>query len=66
VGVALTSLSYDQHQLRLFDGKQPEKWLRVMESVDNIRARHGFEFIRFGKSMELGRHVELATPSLSR
>jgi hypothetical protein len=66
VGVVLTSLTYNQHQLGLFDGKGTEKWERVMESVDTIRARHGFEFIRFGKSMELGRHVELATPSLSR
>lgn len=66
IGVALTSLTYNQHQLRLFDGKRSEKWQQVMESVDTIRARHGFEFIRFGKSMELGRHVELATPSLSR
>ena len=65
-GVALTSWTYNQHQLQLFDGERPEKWQRVMHSVDAIRARHGFEFIRFGKSMELGRHVELATPSLSR
>ncbi len=66
IGVALTSLRHNQHQLQLFGGKQPEKWERVMESVDSIRARHGFEFVRFGKSMELGRRVELATPSLSR
>ena len=66
VGVALTSLSFNQHQLHLFGKKQTEKWERALESVDRIRARHGFEFVRLAKSMQLGRRVRLATPSLSR
>jgi DNA polymerase-4 len=66
VGVALTSLSRNQHQLRLFEGKASGKWERVLESVDHIRGRHGFEVVRSAKSMGLGRRVSLATPSLSR
>ncbi len=65
-GVSLSSLSYNQHQLSLFDRKGKDKWERVLESVDHIRERHGFEFLRFARSMGLGRKVQLATPSLSR
>jgi DNA polymerase IV len=66
IGVALTSLRHNQHQMRLFGGQFSEKWERALEGVDTIRSRHGFEFIRLAKSMELGREVHLATPSLSR
>lgn len=66
IGVALTSLTYNQHQLRLFGGKRSEKWERVLEGVDHIRDKHGFESIRTAKSMTLGKNVELATPSLYR
>ncbi|MFA6240134.1 MAG: hypothetical protein WC655_04350, partial [Candidatus Hydrogenedentales bacterium] len=66
IGVALTSLTYNQHQLRLFGGKLSEKWERVLEGVDHIRDKHGFESIRTAKSMTLGKNVKLATPSLSR
>jgi len=66
VGVALTSLTYNQHQLYLFGRERTEKWARALEGVDRIRARHGFELIRSARSMELGREVDLATPSLSR
>ena len=66
IGVALTSLNYNQHQLRLFGGKASMKWEKVLESVDKVRDRHGFEFMRSAKSIAMGRDVELATPSLSR
>jgi DNA polymerase-4 len=66
IGVALTSLTYNQHQLFLFGKKGSEKWEQVLSSVDAIRDRHGFEYIRSAKSMELGRKVDLATPSLSK
>jgi len=66
IGVVLASLSYNQHQLRLFGRKTAEKWERALESVDRVRARYGFEFIRFARSMQLGRRVQLSTPSLSR
>ena len=66
IGVSLSSLSYNQHQLRLFDGQRVEKWERALGSVDRVRERHGFEFLRFARSIQLGRKVELATPSLSQ
>ncbi len=66
IGVSLSSLSADQHQLLLFDGQSAEKWEHALESVDRIRERHGFESVRSAKSMKLGKHVKLATPSLSR
>ncbi len=66
IGVALTSLTYNQHQMFLFGRERVEKWARVLEGVDRLRSRHGFELIRLGRSMELGREVRLATPSLSR
>ena len=66
IGVALTSLSYNQHQLFLFGRQRTEKWARALEGVDRLRGRHGFDLIRLGKSMELGQQVHLATPSLSR
>ena len=54
IGVSLSSLSYNQHQLRLFDRKGVEKWERALRSVDRIRDRYGFELLRFARSMELG------------
>lgn len=66
IGVALTALTYNQHQLYLFGREGAEKWARALEGVDHIRARHGFESIRSARSMEMGREVKLATPSLSR
>jgi len=66
VGVGLSSLRYYLPQLCLFGREQSEKWMRVLEKVDRIRDRHGFELIRTASSMGLGRRVRLATPSLSR
>lgn len=66
IGVALTSLTYNQHQQRLFGGKTLEKWERVLESVDRVRTRYGFDFMRLARSMPLGHRVRLATPSLSQ
>lgn len=66
IGVSLSSLVYNQHQLYLFGRKQTEKWERAMESVDKMRDRYGFELVRVARSVELGKHVKLATPSLSR
>lgn len=66
IGVALSHLTHNQRQLRLFGRTKTEKWERAINTVDQVRARHGFEFLRFGKSIGLGRQVDLATPSLSR
>jgi len=66
IGVSLSQLSWDQHQMPLFGGQRAEKWEHAIESVDKIRDRHGFEYLRSARSMALGRDVKLATPSLSR
>ncbi len=66
VGVCLGALRHNQHQMQLFDGARTEKWERVLEQVDDVRHRLGFEYVRFGRSLNLGRAVRLATPSLSR
>ncbi len=66
IGVALSSLTYNQHQLPLFGKRLAQKWERALEGVDRIRNRYGFELIRLAKSISLGRQVELATPCLSR
>ena len=66
IGVGLSQLTHNQHQLRLFGRERNEKWERVFEGVDKVRGRHGFEYLRSGKSMALGRDVKLSTPSLSR
>ena len=51
IGVSLSSLTYNQHQLYLFNRKDTEKWERALESVDQVRERHGFELLRFARSM---------------
>jgi len=66
IGVTLGNLRFNQHQLALFDRKDAEKWGRVLESIDDIRGKHGFDVIRSANTMGLGRAVDLATPSLSR
>jgi len=66
IGVTLSQLSRDQQQLSLFGSRHKEKWEHVIGSVDQIRERHGFEYLRSAASMALGRDVKLATPSLSR
>lgn len=66
IGVGLDQLRYNQHQMTLFGGKGNEKWERVLEQADAVRQKHGFKYLRSGKSLGLGREVKLATPSLSR
>lgn len=66
IGVSLSQLSFNQHQLHLFGRQNAEKWERVLEGVDDVRGRFGFPLLRTARSMALGRTVNLATPSLSR
>lgn len=66
IGVGVSQLSHNQHQMHLFGRERSEKWERALESVDRVRERHGFEYLRSGKSMALGREVKLSTPSLSK
>ena len=66
IGVSLSQLNYNQHQIRLFGGEGGAKWGQALSGVDAIRRRHGFQVLRSGRSMSLGREVQLSTPSLSR
>lgn len=65
IGLCLSSLNFNQHQLGLFSQRR-EKWEQALDSVDRLRGKFGFELLRTAKSLGLGRTVELATPSLSR
>jgi len=66
IGVSLSSLVYNQHQLALFPKRLHQKWHRVLASVDRVRNRYGFEFLRSGRSMRLDRDFRVLTPSLSQ
>lgn len=66
IGVSLSELNYNQHQLLLFDPSSADKWERLLHSMDEVRDRYGFQFLRFGKSTTLGRDIRLATPALSQ
>jgi len=66
VGVTLSSLIYNQHQLSLFTNRAHQKWRRALLSADRLRDRYGFDFLRSARSMRLGRDVQVLTPSLSR
>ncbi len=52
IGVALSALRHNQHQLRLFDGQRAEKWERALAQVDRIRGKHGFDAVHSGKSIK--------------
>lgn len=52
IGVSLSSLRYDQHQLRLFGGEQTEKWMRTLAQVDRLRDKMGFDTLHFGKALK--------------
>lgn len=52
IGVNLSQLAWNQHQLALFDGPRNEKWERVMEKVDSVRGRLGFDAVRLGRGLE--------------
>ena len=56
IGVSLTSLSMNQHQLRLFGKENDARWERVLHQVDDIRAKHGFGAIHSAKSTAPGKH----------
>jgi DNA polymerase-4 len=66
VGVSLSSLVHNQHQLSLFPAKALEKWHRAFAAVDRVRDKYGFDLLRSARSMQLGRDFRLLTPSLSR
>ncbi len=59
IGVALSSLSCNQHQMHLFGRENAEKWERALEKVDTVREKMGFDAVRFAKGLgtkRMGRH----------
>ncbi len=52
IGVNLSSLSYNQHQMELFKREQEEKWERAMRSVDALRDKLGFDSVGLGGAMD--------------
>jgi len=52
IGVSLSSLIYNQHQMHLFDRKEYERWQKVFESVDQIRDKQGFESLGLARTMK--------------
>lgn len=52
IGVSLSSLIYNQHQMHLFDRKEYARWQRVFESVDQIRDKQGFESVSLARTMK--------------
>ncbi len=66
VGVSLSSLVHNQHQLSLFPTRAHEKWRRALAAVDRVRDKYGFDLVRSARSMQLGRDFRVLTPSLSR
>jgi DNA polymerase-4 len=49
IGVNLSSLSWNQHQMSLFTREKDEKWERVMKQVDTMRGKHGFDALRLAR-----------------
>ena len=52
IGVNLSSLSRNQHQMQLFEKEQEEKWERVLRSVDTVRGKLGFESVSLGRALQ--------------
>jgi len=52
IGMGLENLCENQHQLRLFDGPQHEKWERALESADAIRQKHGLSALRSASTLK--------------
>ncbi len=48
VGVGLSRLSWNQHQTSLFTRESDEKWERVLERVDRVRGKLGFDTVHLG------------------
>ncbi len=66
IGMSLSSLTHNQHQLSLFPPKLHQKWRRALVGVDRVRDRYGFDFLGSARSMKLQRDFRPLTPSLSR
>lgn len=51
IGLTLSALTSGQHQLSLFDSEQEDSWNRVLESVDNVRQRHGLAIVKSARAL---------------
>lgn len=51
VGVNLSALSFNQHQMRLFEREQREKWERVTRAMDTVRDKLGFDALHVGQTL---------------
>jgi DNA polymerase-4 len=51
IGVNLSMLHHNHHQLRLFGGEDSAKWERAMESVDTMRGKFGFRSLSTAKAL---------------
>ena len=49
IGVNLSNLTWNQHQMSLFSRERDEKWERVMKQVDSVRGKHGFDALRLAR-----------------
>lgn len=53
IGVNVSGLSKDQHQMRLFDREDREKWERLLHAVDGMREKLGFDSMRLGNTLKV-------------
>ncbi len=54
VGVHLSALSFNQHQMRLFERGQREKWERLTQTMDAVRDKLGFDALHVGQALKCG------------
>ena len=51
IGVGLSQLRHNQHQMALFGAEATEKWARALSGVDRLRGKLGFDSLHLGRSM---------------
>lgn len=52
VGVNLSALSFNQHQMRLFQRDEREKWERLTKTMDAVRGKLGFDALHVGQALK--------------
>ncbi len=58
IGVNLSNLTWNQHQMSLFNREKDEKWERVLKQVDTVRDKHGFDALRLARGAKPDRDKE--------
>jgi DNA polymerase IV len=66
VGVNLSRLSYNQHQMRLFNREKTEKWEQVYKTVDAVRGKLGFDAVHVGKALKKNKETPKAENKKTR